>query len=253
MPARNAKTLTESASLRRSDEELRIYGFGGLSEANAIRVLDLLYSNDNGAGMTILHNGMGSSITNPYDLMRSIEPISPGSLNAKPHYDWQGTVKPGFGLDDGQFRLAKDALARVVQKTHPDVWSAPGFMKHKSDDSYGGYLGEVTGIRCATGDWRQAYAKYFGEYLKLYRQEVIDINYVVILNEPDLKLVKSPSGSMLSAPLTCESSVSYVSMLSNGRQAASFLEVLYPTVQKSGLKTEITCCDASGWEQHVSV
>jgi len=44
-------------------------------------------------------------------------------------------------------------------------------------------------------------------------------------------------------------SVSYASMLSDGQQAADFLKVLYPTVKASGLKTEIACCDGSGWEQ----
>lgn len=38
-------------------------------------------------------------------------------------------------------------------------------------------------------------------------------------------------------------------MLSDGQQAADFLKILYPTVQASGLQTEIACCDGSGWEQ----
>lgn len=39
-------------------------------------------------------------------------------------------------------------------------------------------------------------------------------------------------------------------MQSDGQQAADFLEVLYPTLQASGLKTQIACCDGSGWEQN---
>lgn len=38
-------------------------------------------------------------------------------------------------------------------------------------------------------------------------------------------------------------------MLSSGKQAADFLEVFSPTLRESGLKTEIACCDGSGWEQ----
>jgi len=165
----------------------QIYGAGGLSAANTSRVLDLLYSNENGAGMTILRNGIGSSFTNPYDLMKSIETISPGSPNNTPTYNWEGTMKPGFGLDNGQVRLTKDAIARGVQKIYADAWSAPGFMKNNSNDSYGGYLCGVTGIECATGDWRQAYANYLVQYLKFYEQEGISIDYVGFLNEPDLK------------------------------------------------------------------
>ena len=136
----------------------QIYGAGGLSEANTSRVLDLLYSNVNGAGMTILRNGIGSSVDSPYDLMPSIEPVSPGSSNDTPVYDWAGTIKPGFGLDGGQLRVTKDAIARGVQKIYADAWSAPAFMKNNSNENYGGYLCGVTGIDCESGDWRQAYA-----------------------------------------------------------------------------------------------
>lgn len=165
----------------------QIYGAGGLSPANTSRVLDLLFSNVNGAGFTILRNGIGSSVTNPYDLMKSIETVSPGSPNATPRYDWEGTVKPGFGLDNGQLRLTKDAIARGVQKIYADAWSAPGFMKNNSDDSNGGYLCGVTNIDCSTGDWRQAYANYLVQYLRFYDEEGIKIDYVGFLNEPDEK------------------------------------------------------------------
>lgn len=165
----------------------QIYGAGGLSPANTSRVLDLLFSNENGAGFTILRNGIGSSVTNPYDLMKSIEPVSPGRNTSTPHYDWEATTKPGFGVDNGQLRLTKDALARGVQKIYADAWSAPGFMKNNSNDSYGGYLCGVTGIECPTGDWRQPYAKYLVQYLKFYQEEGIKIDYVGFLNEPDLK------------------------------------------------------------------
>jgi O-glycosyl hydrolase len=208
----------------------QIYGAGGLSPANTSRVLELLFSDETGVGFTILRNGIGSSTTNPYDLMKSIETVSPGSPNNTPAYDWQGTTKPGFGLDNGQLRLTKDALARGVQKIYADAWSAPGFMKNNSNDSYGGYLCGVIGIECPTGDWRQAYANYLVQYLKFYVQSGISIDYVGFLNEPDLN-------------------VSYASMLSDGQQAGDFLKVLYPILQASGLKTEIACCDGSGWEQ----
>lgn len=167
----------------------QIYGADGLSPENTEQVLDLLISNTTGAGMTILRNGIGSSLTNPYDLMKSIEINSPGSPGALPNYNWQGTIKPGFGLDNGQVQLTKDAIARGVRIVYADAWSAPGFMKNNSNDSYGGYLCGVSGIHCPTGDWRQAYADYLVQYLKYYQQEGIPIDYVGFLNEPDLKFV----------------------------------------------------------------
>jgi hypothetical protein len=42
-------------------------------------------------------------------------------------------------------------------------------------------------------------------------------------------------------------SATYDAMLSDGTQAASFITVLYATLQSAGLSTGITCCDAEGW------
>ena len=165
----------------------QIYGADGLSAANTTRTLDLLFSNEVGAGLTILRNGIGSSVTNPYDLMKSIAPTSPGSNTSALNYDWEGTTLGRFGLDNGQMQLTKDALARGVKYVYADAWSAPGYMKSNSNDSYGGYLCGVTGVECATGDWRQAYADYLVQYLRFYEHEGIAIDYVGFLNEPDLK------------------------------------------------------------------
>lgn len=41
-------------------------------------------------------------------------------------------------------------------------------------------------------------------------------------------------------------------MLSNGTQAASFIPILYKTIENAGLSTGITCCDAEGWNTQVS-
>ncbi|KAL9622444.1 MAG: hypothetical protein Q9160_003120 [Pyrenula sp. 1 TL-2023] len=98
-------------------------------------------------------------------------------------------------------------------------------------DFNGGYLCGVTNTSCATGDWRQAYADKLVRYIRDYEANGIPISYLGFLNEPDLN-------------------TSYASMQSSGQQAADFLEVLYPTLQESGLKTQIACCDGSGWEQN---
>ena len=49
-------------------------------------------------------------------------------------------------------------------------------------------------------------------------------------------------------------SASYDAMLSDGTQAASFITVLYATLQSAGLSTipGITCCDAEGWNDQVT-
>lgn len=39
-------------------------------------------------------------------------------------------------------------------------------------------------------------------------------------------------------------------MLSDGQQAADFIKVLRPTLDRAGIKTQIACCDGSGWDQN---
>ena len=45
--------------------------------------LDYLFSNTTGAGFTILRNGLGSSLDDPFDLMKSISPSAPSSNNSQ--------------------------------------------------------------------------------------------------------------------------------------------------------------------------
>ncbi|KAF2418961.1 glycoside hydrolase [Tothia fuscella] len=172
--------------------------------------------------MTILRNGIGSSVESPYDLMKSIQPQSPGSPTSQPKYDFDGN-------DNGQVWLSRVARRRGVQLIYADAGSAPGYMKNNNNDSFGGYLCGVTGISCTSGDWKQAYASYLVAYLKFYFDAGIAVNQVGFLNEPDLN-------------------TSYASMLSSGKQAAEFLRVFHPTLKASGLNTSIVCCDGGGWE-----
>lgn len=157
-----------------------IYGSDGLSLSNTERVLDLLFSNTTGAGLTILRNGIGSSINRTYDLMKSIAPTDPGSPSANLNYEWDHD-------DNGQVRLTKDAVARGVKTIYADAWSAPAYMKSNANDSNGGSLCGVRGVDCTSGDWKIAYAEYLVQYLKFYEQEGIHIDHVGFLNEPDLK------------------------------------------------------------------
>jgi O-glycosyl hydrolase len=56
----------------------------------------------------------------------------------------------------------------------------------------GGYLCGETGETCSSGDWRQAYANYLVEYIKLYESVGVTIDFIGFLNEPEFALV-SPS------------------------------------------------------------
>jgi glucuronoarabinoxylan endo-1,4-beta-xylanase len=191
-----------------------LHGSQGLSAANQQRALDLLFSPRDGAGFSILRNGIGSSPDSSADHMASIEPVSPGSPDAPPHYRWDGN-------DNSQVWLSQQALRYGVRQIYADAWSAPGYMKSNGDDTNGGTLLPA---------WRQAYANYLVQYLRFYAQSGIPISLVGFLNEPDL-------------------TESYASMTSDGASAAEFLKVLGPTLARAGLSTRIACCDVAGWSQ----
>jgi O-glycosyl hydrolase len=207
-----------SASFQRADQ---IHGKYGLSPTNRTKVLDLLFNNTTGAGLTILRNGIGSTNNSNLDFMNSIQPFNPGGPNATPNYTWNGN-------DSGQVWLSQTAATYGVKTFVADSWSAPGYMKTNGDDTRGGYLCGVTNTSCASGDWKQAYANDIVQYLRYYQQAGIKITHVGFVNEPEL-------------------TERYASMLSNGTQSADFIKVLAPTLKAAGLDTKITCCDAAGW------
>jgi glucuronoarabinoxylan endo-1,4-beta-xylanase len=198
-----------------------LHGSLGLSAENQNRVLDLLFGTRDGAGFSILRNGIGSSSGDVYDHMQSIEPVSPGSPDAPPQWVWDGS-------DNSQVWLSKQAMRYGVRRIYADAWSAPGYMKTTGTDSNGGYLCGVPGESCASGDWRQAYANELAKYVQLYRSEGVRITDIGFLNEPEL-------------------TTSYASMLSSGAQAADFIPILARTLRSNGLTTRIACCDGEGW------
>ena len=209
-----------SQAFQRSNQ---LHGSQGLSPANQTRVLDLLFSIKDGAGMTILRNGIGSSADNEQDLMMSIEPVGPVSPNAEPNYVFDDN-------DNSQVWLSRQAMKYGVKTIYASAWSPPGFMKTNGNDSNGGTLCGVTGTHCESGDWKQAYANYLVQYITFYKKLNIPITHVGFVNGPDL-------------------SVPYASMQMDGTQAGEFLTVLGPTLKREGLGTKVVCCDATGWHQ----
>lgn len=200
-----------------------VFGKEDLSPKNQSYVLDLLFSQERGAGFTILRNGIGSSNSSESNYMNSIEPYSPGSPNAKPHYVWDK-------YNSGQFPLAQQAKARGLPYLYVDAWSAPGYMKTNDDENYGGYICGITDETCKSGDWKQAYANYLVQFWKFCNQSGVTPTHLGFLNEP-------------------QEVVSYASMQSNGTQAADFIKVLAQTIEQEGIPVKLTCCDGVGWEQ----
>ncbi|OQE36855.1 hypothetical protein PENCOP_c011G02645 [Penicillium coprophilum] len=199
-----------------------IYGKEGLSKTNTKNVLDLLFSIDKGAGFAILRNGIGSSNSSTSNFMNSIEPFTPGSPDASPHYVWDRN-------DSSQFPLAQEAYDRGLVKLYGNAWSAPGYMKTNGDENNGGYLCGVSNTHCESGNWMQAYANYLVQWARFYKQSGVKVTNLGFLNEPGF-------------------AASYAGMQSDGTQAAEFIRVLAKTIKASGMDLAINCCDSMGWE-----
>jgi O-glycosyl hydrolase len=185
--------------------------------------LDLLFNRTSGAGFSILRNGIGSSPDSSSDHMVSIQPKSPGGPTAAPKYVWDGN-------DNSQVWVSTEAAKTYgVKIFYANAWSAPGYMKTNNNDANGGSLCGVTGATCSSGDWKQAYANYLVQFITYYKELGVDYTHVGFLNEPDL-------------------TTSYASMRSNGQQAADFIKVLRPALDKANYTdVKIACCDAEGW------
>ncbi|KAK3688277.1 glycoside hydrolase family 30 protein [Podospora appendiculata] len=200
-----------------------------LPEAEQRHALDLLFSTTNGAGLTILRNGIGSSPDMSSDHMVSIAPKNPGGPTKDPIYAWDGS-------DNKQLWVSQEAVNTYGVKTiYADAWSAPGYMKTNGNDANGGSLCGVTGAKCSSGDWRQAYADYLVRYIQFYKESNVTITHLGFLNEPEL-------------------TTSYASMRSSAQQAADFIKLLHPTLQKANLgSVAIACCDAEGWSSQAAM
>lgn len=228
VPANASSTVTVNSGVSYQ----RIDGFGfseAFGQANSIRnagsstrqhALDMLFSTTNGAGFSILRSLIPSGSD-------SIEPRSPGSPNATPHYVWDGN---NDATDEGQLWLARQAKSYGVTDFYNDAWSAPGFMKTNGSDSGGGSLCGTPSASCSSGDWRKAYANYLVQDAKFWASVGLTPSAIDFVNEPTL-------------------TTSYASMLANPTQATSFLSVFGPAMKASGLSTKVACCDTVGFSQ----
>jgi len=196
---------------------LDLYSMGAAQQQ---QILDLLFNQTSGAGLSILRFELGAG--NFYGAPDyTIEPTNPGSPTAAPVYQWDHSA-------DHQVDIAKQAQSRGVNTFYADAWSAPAFMKDNNSVANGGTLcGEAS---CNSGDWRNAYASYLVQYLRDYAGEGIPVTMVDPMNEPTF-------------------SANYQSMLFTANQAADFIKILGPALTSAGLPTKIACCDNSGFSE----
>ncbi|MGH3155592.1 MAG: glycoside hydrolase family 30 beta sandwich domain-containing protein, partial [Streptosporangiaceae bacterium] len=128
----------------------------------------------------------------------------------------------------GQLWLAKQIKADYGASVFADAWSAPGFMKTNDSAINGGTVCGVSGARCKSGDWRQAYANYLVQYAKDYAAVGVPLTYVGPENETT---IAPPQDSMIMSPA----------------QTANFMAILGARLARSGLSTRAECCATISW------
>ena len=231
-PAAGGVTAGVTVTINVATQYQRIAGFGvseGFGEAKALmnapasvqkRVLRLLYSPKQGAGLTILRNEISA------DAGFSIEPKAPSAPSAKPSYLSLAKVHQ----DQGQLWLAKRIKADYgVSDVFADAWSAPAFMKTNHSAIRGGTVCGAPGASCKSGDWRQAYANYLVQYAKDYAGAGVPLSYLGPENETTIAPAQD-------------------SMIMSPTQTSNFMEILGATLERSGLSTRAECCASIGWD-----
>jgi glucosylceramidase len=142
-----------------------------LSAADQQMVVKTLFDENLGA-LSILRNIIGSSAGT------TILPECPATPAGPFDYSF-----PISSNDSCQLTLAQNALKYNPDLfLYADAWSAPGCFKTTGQEAGGGYICGVRGSNC-TEDWREAYANYLIEYVKLYEQRGIRVSMLGAYNE----------------------------------------------------------------------
>lgn len=134
-----------------------VYGFEVYNFPKRDEVLDLLFSQENGIGLSILRAEVGAGLNLP-----TIEPQD-GVWNFDPSI--------------GDVWVMNEAKKRGVNKIISTVWSPPVWMKTNNSITNGG--------RLKSGCY-QKYADYLAMYCKKYKEiHGVNINAISIANEPE--------------------------------------------------------------------
>ncbi len=120
-------------------------------------IMDLLYSKENGIGLSIVRTEIGCGESKP-----TIEP-------EKGVWNYEG--------DPRELWYFNEATQRGVDKIYGTVWTPPKWMKTNNSWYNGGFL---------KSECYQDYADYLAQYVKIYKNyHNVDIFGVSIANEPE--------------------------------------------------------------------
>lgn len=164
----SADTQIPQAELKASVEYQEIDGFGVSQSADVYadqiyehnkrdELMDLLFSDENGIGLSILRSEVGSGLNMP-----TIHPdINTWDFTAYQPEQW----------------VMHEAKNRGVETFMSTVWSPPAWMKTNNRITRGGKL---------KSEYYGEYAQYLAEYVKGYNQyHDIKIDAISIANEPE--------------------------------------------------------------------
>ena len=129
------------------------------------RILDLLFSTDKGAGLSIVRNIVGDG----GDWGKPDNGATPSIEPREGAWNWQG--------DEDQIWFMREAARRGAQRNMSTVWSPPAWMKTNASVLNGGML---------RPDKYRAFAEYLSAYVRGYKaHHGIDIYAISPTNEPD--------------------------------------------------------------------
>lgn len=174
-------------------------------------ILDLLFSKEKGAGVSILRNIVGDGGTWGNETDGPTPTIQP----QEGVWNWTG--------DEDQIWLMRQAKSYGCDTFLSTVWSPPGWMKDSNAVDGGGSL---------RPDKYPAYAEYLSRYLREYQQRHgIRISAISIQNEPDL-------------------TTKYSSCLWTGAQFRDFIrDHLAPTFKRDGIAAEVALGESSNFSE----
>lgn len=179
-------------------------------EPQRSQVLDVLFSQTRGAGLSMVRNfigdggSWGSKQNGPSP---SIEP-------QEGVWNWKG--------DEDEIWFMREAGKRGCTRYMSTAWSPPAWMK-TNNNVIGGRL---------RPDKYQAFAEYLSMYVRGYKeQHGIDIYAVSPANEPDV-------------------TVKYSSCYWNGREFHEFVKALIPIFKRDKVTARLILGEDSGWTEN---
>ncbi|MGE5487393.1 MAG: glycoside hydrolase family 30 protein [bacterium] len=182
----------------------------GFPEPQRSEILDALFSQTTGAGLSIVRNFVGDGGTwgtKENGPSPSIEP-------QEGVWNWTG--------DEDEIWFMREAGKRGCTRYMSTVWSPPAWMKDNNN---------VVGGRLRR-DKYQAYAEYLSMYVRGYKEHHdIDIYAISLANEPDI-------------------TVKYSSCYWTGKEFHDFLLVLIPVFERDKITAKVIVGEHSAWTEN---